>query len=213
MIADLLFLMFAGLLLLAASGVVMAKNPMFCVLFLILAFFNSAGLFLLLGAEFLGLLLVMVYVGAVAVMFLFVLMTINVDFAVLKEGFANYLPIGLVLGGVLLLEVVLAAWGGLFGGDIMPTATLPTPPETENINAIGQVLFTNYVYPFQLAALILLVAMVGAIVLTHRSRPRVRRQNVSTQIARTPASAVKVVRVETGAPAERSYFKHKEGDE
>lgn len=198
MIADLLFMMFASVLLMAATGVILARNPMYCVLFLIVCFFNSAGLFLLLGAEFLGLLLVMVYVGAVAVMFLFVLMTINVDFCELKEGFANYLPSGVLIGGVLLAEVLMAAWGGLFASDkFVASSTLPMVEGEQNIVTLGSVLFTNYALPFQASALILLTAMVGAIVLTHRRRS-VKRQNIFDQISRKREDALEIVKIKPG---------------
>lgn len=204
MIADLLFLLFAGILLLAGMGVIMAKNPMYCVLFLILAFFNAAGLFLLLGAEFLALLLIMVYVGAVAVMFLFVIMTIDIDFAVLKDGFATYLPVGALVAGLLLVEALMAAWGGAFGGSKL--ASLPMQPGVENIRQLGDVLFTVYAYPFLLAGMILLVAMVGAIVLTHRRRPDVQRQNIAKQINRTREESFENVKIKPGAKAKGNIF-------
>ncbi|MBI1362587.1 MAG: NADH-quinone oxidoreductase subunit J [Proteobacteria bacterium] len=197
--ADLVFYMFAAMLLGSAMGVIFAKNPMHCVLLLILTFFNAAGLFILLGAEFIGLLLVMVYVGAIAVMFLFVLMTIDIDFAVLKEGFASYLPSGLIVGAVLMAELVIAGQAGLFSGARISTLTaMPAPDGVENIRALGQVLFTHYLFPFQVAALILLVAMIGAIVLTHRRREGVRRQNVMAQIARTREDSLSIVKVKPG---------------
>jgi len=197
--ADLVFYMFAGLLLTSALGVILAKNPMHCVLLLILTFFNAAGLFILLGAEFIGLLLVMVYVGAIAVMFLFVLMTIDIDFSVLKEGFASYLPSGLIVGAVLMAELVVAASAGIFSGARLTSLpAMPTPEGVENIRALGQVLFTHYLFPFQMASLILLVAMIGAIVLTHRKRDGVRRQNIAEQIGRTREDSIRVVKVKPG---------------
>lgn len=198
MLPDLMFYVFSTIMLGAALGVVFTRNPIFSVLFLILTFFNCAGLFLLLGAEFLGLLLILVYVGAVAVMFLFVLMTIEIDFKVLHQGTANYLPIGLLVAGILVLELFLAAKSGLFSGQSAAIAAMPLPEGTQNITAIGQVLFTDYLAPFQLAGLILLVAMLGAIVLTHRQRPGVRRQNITQQILRTPEEAMEVKKVKPG---------------
>ena len=209
MLGDLLFLMFGGILILSALGVVAARNPMYCVLFMILAFFNSAGLFLLLGAEFIGLLMVMVYVGAIAVMFLFVLMTINIDFAVLKKTHASYLPLGLLVGFILLVEIGMSAWGGLFAvqKDVLPS--LPMPEDVENITSLGQVLFTNYVYPFQVAAMILLVAMIGAIVLTHRSRGGVKKQDVSEQVNRKREDSMTIVKIKSGAAGTTKYFSKK----
>jgi NADH-quinone oxidoreductase subunit J len=196
MVADLLFFMFAGLLCIASLGVITAKNPMHCVLFLIFAFFNAAGLFILMGAEFIGLLLIMVYVGAVAVMFLFVLMTININFAVLKEGFTPYLPLAGVIGGVLLIEVIMAASSGMFGDGI--NIGVPAEEGVDNIVLLGQVLFTNYVLPFQMAGLILLIAMIGAIVLTHRRRENVRKQDISKQISRKIEDCIDIVKVRPG---------------
>ena len=197
MFADLVFFMFAGILLLAALGVVFARNPMSCVMLLILCFLNAAGLFILAGAEFLGLLTVMVYVGAVAVMFLFVLMTIDIDFAVLKEGFAGYMPVGLLVGGILMLELVMAATTGGCSGNTLATATMPQGSES-NIKALGQILFTDYLLPFQMAGLILLVAMIGAIVLTHRRVGGVKRQNIHEQVTRRREDSVQLVKVKSG---------------
>ena len=158
MIADLLFLMFAFFLLLAAGGVVVAKNPMLCVLFLVGCFVNAAGLFIMLGAEFLGLLLVMVYVGAVAVMFLFVIMTINIDFAKLKEGFAPYLPVGILVGALLAVELGLAVFGGIFADSgKLPIALQVGEAADENIMQLGKILFTNYALPFQMAGILSLI--------------------------------------------------------
>jgi NADH-quinone oxidoreductase subunit J len=197
--ADLVFYMFAAMLLTSALGVILARNPMHCVLLLILTFFNAAGLFILLGAEFIGLLLVMVYVGAIAVMFLFVLMTIDIDFSLLKEGFASYLPSGLIVGAVLMAELVVSAASGVFSGERLSTvAAMPMPEGVDNIRALGQVMFTQYLFPFQVAALILLVAMIGAIVLTHRRREGVRRQNISEQINRRREDSVAIVKVKPG---------------
>ena len=198
MLADLVFYMFSGVMLLAALGVISARNPMYCVMLLILAFFNAAGLFILLGAEFIGLLLVMVYVGAVAVMFLFVLMTINIDFAVLKDGFAEYLPVGLMVGLLLVIELVLAVSSGVFSTSFgAAQASLPIGTD-ENIVAIGKVMFSDFLLPFQVSALVLLVAMIGAIVLTHRRRDDVRRQDIGAQLARRREDSVELVNVKPG---------------
>jgi NADH-quinone oxidoreductase subunit J len=206
MIADLLFMMFAGILLLASLGVITARNPMYCVLFLMLCFINAAGLFLLVGAEFLALLLVMVYVGAVAVMFLFVVMTINVDFAKMREGYASYMPVGLLVGLVLMVELGMATFSGLFTGSAqLPLATLPVEAGTQNIVSLGNVLFTNYFLPFQMAGLILLIAMVGAIVLAHRRRNDVQRQNVAKQVGRKREEALKIVKVKSGKGATEHF--------
>lgn len=202
MLPDLLFLLFAAGLLAGALGVVAAKNPMYCVLGMIAAFVNASGLFLLFQAEFLGLLIIMVYVGAIAVMFLFVLMTIDIDFAVLKEGFAPYLPAGLMVAGALLAQFLFAAWGGLFSGLGTPVTSGPQP---ENVVALGNVLFTTYALPFQAAGLVLLTAMIGAIVLTHRRRGGVKRQDVSAQIMRLRSDALTITKPKVG---EGATFKH-----
>ena len=184
-----------------ASGllVITARNPVHSVLFLILAFFTAAGLFVMLGAEFLAMLLVVVYVGAVAVLFLFVVMMLDVDFSQLREGFSRYLPIGMVVGGVLAIEMILVATtvanrgaASLNVAPANPDAALP------NAEAIGRVLYTDYVYFFQAAGLVLLVAMIGAIVLTLRHRPGVRRQNIGNQVARTPKSGMEIVQIKSG---------------
>ncbi len=199
MFPDLMFYVFASVMLIAALGVVTAKNPIFSVLFLILTFLNCSGLFILMGAEFLGLMLVLVYVGAIAVMFLFVLMTIDIDFAMLKEGYASYMPVGVLTGVVLLVELILAVKSGLFSSDHLITQTaMPIPTDTQNITAIGQVLFTDYLAPFQLAGMVLLVAMIGAIVLTFRRREGVKRQNITEQVLRTRKEAVELKKVKSG---------------
>ena len=200
MFPDLLFYIFAAVMMIAALGVVFARNPIFSVLFLILTFFNASGLFLLLGAEFLGLLLILVYVGAVAVMFLFVLMTIDIDFDVLREGYASYVPVGVLVTGVLIIELILAANSGLFKGVnvLHHQASVPIPEQTQNIVGIGEVLFTDYLLPFQLAGFILLVAMVGAIVLTHRQRSGVRRQDITEQVLLKPEDAIEIKKVKPG---------------
>jgi len=184
-----------------ASGllVITARNPVHSVLFLILAFFTAAGLFVMLGAEFLAMLLVVVYVGAVAVLFLFVVMMLDVDFSQLREGFSRYLPIGMEVGGVLAIEMILVATTVANRGAASLNAA-PASPDTAlpNAEAIGRVLYTDYVYFFQAAGLVLLVAMIGAIVLTLRHRPGVRRQNIGNQVARTPESGMEIVQIKSG---------------
>ena len=173
--------------------VISSRNPVHSVLFLILAFFNAAGLFVMLGAEFLAMLLVVVYVGAVAVLFLFVVMMLDINFAELREGFQKYLPLGLIVGGLLLAELCLTVFAG--------ASRLTSIPELDgphNTAAIGLVLYTDYVYLFQLAGLILLVAMIGAITLTLRKREGVKRQTITEQNNRTRAQSVEVVSVPTG---------------
>ncbi|MGH6925544.1 MAG: NADH-quinone oxidoreductase subunit J [Propylenella sp.] len=184
----------------AAFMVIAARNPVHSVLFLILAFINAAGLFILLGAEFLAMILVVVYVGAVAVLFLFVVMMLDVDFAELREGFLQYLPIGALVGIILLVELVLVLGGALVAPETIGATAAPTPPPNEisNIAAIGELLYTRYIFFFQMAGLVLLVAMIGAIVLTLRHREGVKRQSIARQVARDPATAVKVMHVETG---------------
>jgi NADH-quinone oxidoreductase subunit J len=185
-----------------ASGVMViaSRNPVQSVLFLILAFFNSAGLFVLLGAEFLSMILIIVYVGAVAVLFLFVVMMLDVNFAELRAGFLHYLPIGAVVGIILLAELILVLVSGVFEIEIPQEAAVPIPPPEEitNTRALGNVLYTRYAFLFQGAGFILLVAMVGAIVLTHRRRSDVRRQKISEQVARDPKVAVTLTDIEPG---------------
>ena len=181
----------------AALLVVTARNPVHSVLFLILSFFTAAGLFVLLGAEFLAMLLVVVYVGAVAVLFLFVVMMLDVDFGSLRSGFAKYLPLGGVVAGFLLAEMVLVSSAVAERGPSQ--AQVADPAEgVSNTELIGRVLYTDYIYFFQAAGMILLVAMIGAIVLTLRRRPGVKRQDISAQTARTPARGMAVVQVKSG---------------
>ena len=196
MIEALFFYMFSAVLLGAGLMVVVSRNPVFSVLFLILAFFNAAGLFVLIGAEFIAMLLVVVYVGAVAVLFLFVVMMLDINFAEMRAGFQKYLPLGLVVGGILVFELVAAIYGDAFKG-----ASLPAMPEISNTRALGNVLYTKYMYLFQVAGLILLVAMIGAISLTMRKRPGVRRQVIAEQNARSRSESVEVVEVPVGAAA------------
>ena len=195
------FYLFAAVLLFSALMVIAARNPVHSVLFLILSFFNAAGLFVLLGAEFLAMILVVVYVGAVAVLFLFVVMMLDVDFAELKSGALQYLPIGALMGLILLAELVMV--GGVWVMAPASKAALmsATPAGLGNTQALGRILYTDYIYYFQTAGLVLLVAMIGAIVLTHRQRPGVRRQSISRQNARTPAEAMALVDAKPGEGA------------
>jgi NADH-quinone oxidoreductase subunit J len=199
-IQALFFYLFAGITVASAVMVISAKNPVHSVLFLILAFVNAAGLFVLLGAEFLAWILIIVYVGAVAVLFLFVVMMLDVDFAELRQGVITYLPVGALVGVILLAEllVVVGAWA--IGPDVAKAITAPIPPPSDisNTQALGLVLYTRYVYFFQAAGLVLLVAMIGAIVLTLQHKPNVRRQNIANQVARNRASAIEVVKVKSG---------------
>ena len=187
MIALIAFYLFATLTIASAVAVIFARNPVHSVLWLILAFFNAAGLMLLVGAEFIAMLLVIVYVGAVAVLFLFVVMMLDVDFASLRSGFTKNLPFGLLVALVLLAEIIVAV-SAQRAGPISTTIPDSTQP---NIVAFGELLYSRYLFPFEIAGLILLVAMIGAIVLTHRSRGDVRGQKASKQIARRPKDAVK----------------------
>ncbi|GHC60400.1 NADH-quinone oxidoreductase subunit J [Limoniibacter endophyticus] len=194
------FYLFAFVAVASAFMVISARNPVHSVLFLILAFVNAAGLFLLTGAEFLAMILIVVYVGAVAVLFLFVVMMLDVDFADLKRGALQYAPIGAMVGLILAAELVIVLGGTAFSPELAQSPAVPIPPvaERHNTAALGDVLYTNYVYFFQLAGLVLLVAMIGAIVLTLRHKPGVRRQDISTQVARTPETAIEIKKVETG---------------
>lgn len=199
-IQALVFYLFAAVVVASAVMVIAARNPVHSVLFLILAFFNAAGLFLLMGAEFLAMILVVVYVGAVAVLFLFVVMMLDVNVAQLRQGFLQYLPIGALIGVVLLVELimVLGAWALAPGAPEARGMPIPDPAEVTNTRALGQVLYDHYVYLFQAAGLILLIAMVGAIVLTLRQREGVRRQAISKQVARRRGEAVELKDVPSG---------------
>jgi len=193
------FYLLAAVMLVCALAVVFARNPVHSVLFLIAAFFSAAGLFVLLGAEFLAMLLVIVYVGAVAVLFLFVVMMLDVDFAALKEGFARYLPLGGLVAGIAAIEMVIVAVAiGNQGAAGKNAAPMASAVGVSNAETIGRVLYTNYVYYFQAAGLVLLVAMIGAIVLTLKHKPGVRRQVIADQVARTPASGMRVVQIKSG---------------
>jgi NADH-quinone oxidoreductase subunit J len=193
--------LFASVAVAAGVMVISARNPVHSVLFLILAFFNSAGLFVLLGAEFLAMILVVVYVGAVAVLFMFVVMMLDINFVELREGFLQYLPIGGVIGLVLLAELVIVVGGWTLAPGTAQIAAAPAPAADaiSNTHALGALIYTHYIYLFQAAGLILLVAMIGAIVLTHRRRPGVRRQRIADQVRRSPAETIKMVNMPPGA--------------
>ncbi|MBL8566303.1 MAG: NADH-quinone oxidoreductase subunit J [Hyphomicrobiaceae bacterium] len=195
------FYLFAILAVISATLVITAKNPVHGVLYLIVTFFNAAGLFVLLGAEFLAMLLVVVYVGAVAVLFLFVVMMLDVDFAELRAGFIKNAPVGLMVGGVVLVELIamFAVYGFDLGQAKQLAAAMPAPGAgISNTKALGLLLYTKYVYFFQGAGLVLLVAMIGAIVLTLRHKEGVRRQSISAQVNRNPKTAMEVVKVAPG---------------
>jgi len=201
MLEALAFYFFSAILIACAIMVIAAKNPVHSVLFLILSFFNAAGLFVLLGAEFLGMILIVVYVGAVAVLFLFVVMMLDIDFAELKRGALQYLPFGGLIGLVLVVELVMAGGVWVLKPAALAAKAHATPAGMTNTEALGRILYTDYVYYFQIAGLVLLVAMIGAIVLTLRSRPGVRRQNISVQNARTAAMAVDMIEIKPGEGA------------
>jgi len=197
-VATLFFYLFAGICVASAFMVIASRNPVHSVLYLILAFVNAAGLFVMMGAEFLAMILIVVYVGAVAVLFLFVVMMLDVDFASLKQGVLQYLPIGMLIGGIFLAELLLVVGSWVIGPGIPQAIASPIPANIPNTEAIGLVLYTRYVYFFEAAGMILLVAMIGAIVLTLHHRVRVRRQNIAVQVARLPAASIEIVKVRTG---------------
>jgi NADH-quinone oxidoreductase subunit J len=194
------FYLFAAVAVASGAMVIGARNPVHSVLFLILAFFNSAGLFVLLGAEFLAMILVVVYVGAVAVLFLFVVMMLDINFVALRAGFLRYMPIGALIGLILLAELVLVFGAWVVSPESVQVALHPMPaPEVTNARALGRILYTDYFYLFQTAGLILLVAMIGAIVLTLRQREGVRRQRIGAQVSRRRADTIEVKDVPTGS--------------
>src|ERR1700674_3704689 len=196
----LFFYLFAGICVASAVMVIVSRNPVHSVLFLILAFVNAAGLFMLMGAEFLAMILVVVYVGAVAVLFLFVVMMLDVDFAELRQGVLNYLPVGALVGLMVMVELLLVVGAWATGPGFPRAITAPSLPlaSVTNTQALGLVLYTRYIYFFQAAGLVLLVAMVGAIVLTLRHKPNVKRQNIAAQVARTKATAIDIRQVRPG---------------
>ncbi|HKU55130.1 MAG TPA: NADH-quinone oxidoreductase subunit J [Rhizomicrobium sp.] len=203
MFESLAFYFFSAILILSAVMVIGARNPVHSVLFLILAFFNAAGLFVLMGAEFLAMILVVVYVGAVAVLFLFVVMMLDIDFAELKRGTLQYLPFGALIGLILVAELVMVGSVWVAKPAVAAALSHATPAGVSNTVALGRILYTDYVYYFQIAGLVLLVAMIGAIVLTLRVRPGVRRQVIAVQNARTAAMAVDLVDIQPGQAAQQ----------
>jgi NADH-quinone oxidoreductase subunit J len=200
MIQAIVFYVFAAILIASGVMVISAKNTVHSVLFLILAFFNAAGLFLLCGAEFLAMVLVIVYVGAVAVLFLFVVMLLDINFAKLREGFLQYLPTGALIGLILLVELVMVftSWRFAPNAPLSIGTRAPDPEMVTNTDALGRILYTDYVYLFQVAGLVLLVAMVGTILLTHRRRGSVRKQRIDKQNARNKASSIEIRKVPSG---------------
>ena len=200
LIADAFFYLFATTCVAAGFMVISARNPVHAVLFLIVAFVNAAGLFILLGAEFLAFILVVVYVGAVAVLFLFVVMMLDVDFAELRAGFLAYLPIGALIGIILLVELILVFGSWVITPEIAAHITTPAPPmnEVSNIEALGLILYTKYVYFFEAAGVILLIAMIGAIVLTLHHKEGVKRQSIADQVGRKREESIEIRHVEPG---------------
>jgi NADH-quinone oxidoreductase subunit J len=192
------FYLFSAVCVASAFMVIAAKNPVHSVLFLILAFVNASGLFVLMGAEFLAMILIVVYVGAVAVLFLFVVMMLDVDFTELRQGLLQYLPVGVVVGIIFLAELLLVVGAWAIGPNQPQAISAPIPSGLTNTEALGRVLYTQYVYYFQASGLVLLIAMIGAIVLTLRHKANVKRQNVAEQVARTKETAVEVVKVQSG---------------
>lgn len=199
-IPALFFYLFSVICVASAFMVIAAKNPVHSVLFLILAFVNAAGLFILMGAEFLAFILIIVYVGAVAVLFLFVVMMLDVDFTQLRQGLLQYLPVGILIGGIVLAELIFLAvtWVISPGIPHAIAAPIPSPSAVTNTQALGLVIYTRYVYFFEVAGLVLLIAMIGAIVLTLRHKPNVKRQVVADQVGRTREQSIEIVKVRSG---------------
>jgi NADH-quinone oxidoreductase subunit J len=197
-LSALFFYLFAGVCVASAVMVIASRNPVHSVLFLILAFVNASGLFILMGAEFLGMVLIFVYVGAVVTLFLFVIMMLDVDFAELREGFIQYLPVGIVIGGIFLFELLLTVGTWVINPTVTKTITSPIPSNVSNTEALGLVIYTRYIHYFQLSGMVLLVAMIGAIVLTLRHKAFVKRQDINVQNARTPELAMSVRKVASG---------------
>jgi NADH-quinone oxidoreductase subunit J len=192
------FYLFATIVIASAVMVISSRNPVHSVLFLILAFFNAAGIFMLAGAEFLAMILIVVYVGAVAVLFLFVVMMLDVDFRQLRQGMLQYMPIGALIGIVLLLELLLVAGAAYLAPEAAGSGAVPIDMGIENTRALGLVLYTRYIHLFQMSGLVLLVAMIGAIVLTLRHKPGIKRQDIAKQVGRTRESGLEIVKVESG---------------
>ncbi|MBK6413193.1 NADH-quinone oxidoreductase subunit J [Sphingopyxis sp.] len=193
MIQYIAFWLFASMVIASATMVILARNPVHSVMWLILAFFNAAGLMLLAGAEFIAMLLVIVYVGAVAVLFLFVVMMLNIDFAELRAGFVRYLPLGALVAIILAVELIVAGAAWSAGKVDLAARAAPAVTDRSNIQQIGELLYTRYIFLFEAAGIVLLVAMIGAIVLTHRQRGGVRTQNISLQNQRRPQDATRLV--------------------
>jgi NADH-quinone oxidoreductase subunit J len=199
-LSALFFYLFSAITVASAFMVIASRNPVHSVLFLILAFVNAAGLFVLVGAEFLAMILIVVYVGAVAVLFLFVVMMLDVDFAELRQGFLQYLPVGAIVGFIFLTELLLIVGTWITGAGVAGAIRSPIPPASEvtNTQALGRVLYTTYVHFFELAGLVLLVAMIGAIVLTLQHKTQAKRQNIAAQNARSKESAIEIRKVRPG---------------
>ena len=198
MAAVFFFYLFSAFAVASAVMVISSRNPVHSVLFLILCFFNAAGLFILLGAEFLAMILVVVYVGAVAVLFLFVVMMLDVDFVELRQGVLQYLPIGAAIGIILFAELVMVLGAAVIDPGTLAKVPTPTPANVQNVTALGEVLYTKYVYYFEASGMVLLVAMIGAIVLTMRHKVGVKRQSIAAQVGRTPATGLAIVKVKSG---------------
>ncbi len=198
MIQAIAFYLFATILIASGALTILSRNPVHSVLWLILSFFNAAGLMLIIGAEFIAMLLVIVYVGAVAVLFLFVVMMLDIDFAEMRAGFVRYLPVGVLLAVVLAAELVFALGAWQAGSIQLAQRVAPIDPEVSNIQAIGELLYSRYVFQFEIAGIILLVSMIGAIVLTNRPRSGVRRQDVAAQNARRPEDATRLTNPASG---------------
>ncbi|HWV43990.1 NADH-quinone oxidoreductase subunit J [Pseudorhodoplanes sp.] len=194
----LFFYLFAGVCVASAFMVIASRNPVHSVLFLIMAFVNAAGLFVMMGAEFLGMILIVVYVGAVAVLFLFVVMMLDVNFVELRQGFLQYLPVGMLIGVIFLSELLLVVGAWVIGPSLPQAISAPIPTTITNTEALGLVLYTRYVYYFEAAGLVLLVAMIGAIVLTLRHKANVKRQSIAAQNARTKETAIDMINVRPG---------------
>ena len=201
MIEAIFFYVFSAILVASGMLVISARNPVHSVLFLILAFFNAAGLFVMLGAEFIAMIMVIVYVGAVAVLFLFVVMMLDINFAELRRGMLRHAPVGALVGGVLLAEFcwMFMQWHGAEGAAAHVAQATPDAANVTNTEALGLLLYTHFAYLFQISGLILLVAMIGAITLTHRRRPDARRQNISSQVSRKAADVLRVEKIQSGS--------------